>query len=80
MAALRGRLIGPLGDDLALAARRLEAKGHEFESRVVQLRFFGGLTIEEVAEHLEVGHATVGRAWRFARGWLFRELSKSSKD
>ena len=34
-----------------------------------------GLTIDEVAEHLEVGHATVERAWGLAKAWLFREMS-----
>jgi RNA polymerase sigma-70 factor (ECF subfamily) len=45
-------------------------------SRVVELRFFGGLTIEETAEVLDLSHATVEREWNFARAWLRRELSK----
>jgi len=44
-------------------------------SRVVELRFFGGLTIEEAAEVLGKSHATVERDWTFARSWLRRELS-----
>jgi len=44
-------------------------------SRVVELRFFGGLTIEETAEVLGKSHATVERDWTFARSWLRRELS-----
>lgn len=48
------------------------------ESQVVQMRFFGGLTIEEVAEQLGVGHATVERAWTFAKAWLFREVNGSA--
>lgn len=43
-------------------------------SRVVELRFFGGLTIEETAEVLGASHATVERRWTFARSWLRREL------
>ena len=44
-------------------------------SRVVELRFFGGLTIAETAEVLGVSHATVERDWSFARAWLFSELA-----
>jgi len=40
------------------------------------LRFFGGLTVEEVAEVLEVSRATVERQWSFARSWLRREMEK----
>jgi DNA-directed RNA polymerase specialized sigma24 family protein len=41
----------------------------------VELRFFGGLGVEEIAEVLDVSTATVKRDWRFARAWLLRELS-----
>jgi len=44
------------------------------QSRVVELRFFTGLSIEETAEVLEVSPATVKRDWTFARAWLHREL------
>jgi RNA polymerase sigma factor (TIGR02999 family) len=44
-------------------------------SRVVELRFFGGLTNEEAAEVLSLSHATVERYWSFARAWLRRELA-----
>lgn len=45
------------------------------KSRVVELRFFGGLSVEETAEVLEISEETVTRDWRVARTWLFRELS-----
>jgi RNA polymerase sigma factor (TIGR02999 family) len=45
-------------------------------SRIVELRFFGGLTIEEAAEVLGVSHATVERDWSIARAWLRREMSR----
>jgi RNA polymerase sigma factor (TIGR02999 family) len=45
-------------------------------SRIVELRFFGGLTIEEAAEVLGVSHATVERDWSIARAWLRREISR----
>jgi len=45
------------------------------QSQVVELRFFGGLTIEQAAEVMKVSHATVEREWTMARAWLRRELS-----
>src|SRR5258707_1654929 len=44
------------------------------QERIVELRFFGGLSIEETAEVLAVGHATVERDWKMARAWLRRKL------
>ncbi len=43
-------------------------------ARIVELRFFGGLTIEETATALEISPATVKRNWEVARGWLFKTL------
>jgi RNA polymerase sigma factor (TIGR02999 family) len=45
------------------------------QSRVVELRFFGGLSLEEAAEALRVSVGTVRRDWTFARAWLHRELA-----
>ena len=44
-------------------------------SRVVELRFFGGLTIEETARVMSLSHATTERYWSYARAWLRRELA-----
>jgi RNA polymerase sigma-70 factor, ECF subfamily len=44
------------------------------KSQIVEMRFFGGLTIEETAEALSISHATVERDWTMARAWLRREL------
>ena len=44
------------------------------QGRIVELKFFGGLSIEETAEVLGVGHATVERDWTMARAWLRRKL------
>jgi RNA polymerase sigma-70 factor (ECF subfamily) len=44
------------------------------QERIVELKFFGGLSIEETAEILGVGHATVERDWKMARAWLRRKL------
>jgi RNA polymerase sigma-70 factor (ECF subfamily) len=48
----------------------------ERKSRVVELRFFGGLSVEETASVLKVSAETVGRDWRLAKAWLFRELGR----
>ena len=47
------------------------------QARIVELRYFGGLTIEETAETLEISPTSVKREWRTARLWLLRELSSS---
>ena len=46
------------------------------KSQVVELRFFGGLTVEETAEALKISSDTVTRDWNLAKVWLLRELSK----
>lgn len=46
------------------------------KSRVVEMRYFGGLTIEETAEALGVSIAVVNRDWRLARSWLIREMNR----
>ena len=46
------------------------------QSRIVELRFFGGLTVEEAAEVLHVSPATIKREWSTAKAWLYRELEK----
>jgi RNA polymerase sigma factor (TIGR02999 family) len=56
-----------------LALQRL-AKVDERKSRVFEMRFFGGLSVEETAEVLGVATNTVIRDWNFARAWLRREL------
>lgn len=56
------------------ALRRL-AKMDPDKSRIVELRFFAGLSVDEVAAVLDVSPRTVKRKWRFAKAWLFREIS-----
>ena len=46
------------------------------QSRIVELRFFGGLTIEDTAEVLGLSPATVKREWRIARAWLYHEMGQ----
>jgi RNA polymerase sigma factor (TIGR02999 family) len=60
--------------DHALAALATVAPD---KARVVELRYFAGLSVEETASLLEVAPATVKRHWAFARAWLYRELADS---
>ncbi len=60
--------------DLDRALSRLAALD-ERQSRLVELRLFAGLTIEESAEVLQVSHATVSRDWKHAEAWLQREMT-----
>jgi RNA polymerase sigma factor (TIGR02999 family) len=50
----------------------------ERQCRIVELRFFAGLTIDEVAEALDISPATVEREWALAKAWLYRRLSSPS--
>jgi RNA polymerase sigma factor (TIGR02999 family) len=50
------------------------------KSRIVELRFFGGLSVEEIAEVLGVSPRTVMREWNLARAWLFRELQYGERQ
>jgi DNA-directed RNA polymerase specialized sigma24 family protein len=48
------------------------------KAQVVELRFFGGLSVEETAEVLRVSSITVMREWKTAKAWLYRELTTGS--
>ena len=56
--------------------KKLEEINHR-QSRVVECRFFGRMTVEDTATALGIGAATVGRDWLTARAWLYRDLKKS---
>ena len=62
-------------DDALNALAALDAR----KSRVVELRFFGGLSVEETARELGVSTDTVLRDWKFARAWLVRELEHGNR-
>ena len=68
----RGRDLVGL-DDALTALAEVDVR----KSKVVELRFFGGLSVEETAEVLEVSSETVKRDWRLAKAWLAREMKKS---
>ena len=63
-------------DDALHALARLDPR----KARVVELRFFGGLSVEETAEVVQVSSVTVMRDWSTARAWLHREMSRGNSD
>jgi RNA polymerase sigma-70 factor (ECF subfamily) len=69
-------------DDLVSLDEALErlAQFDKRQSRVVELRFFGGLTVDETAEVLGISSKTVKRDWTVARAWLHREVRKARAD
>jgi RNA polymerase sigma factor (TIGR02999 family) len=66
------------GDDLVALDQALErlTAMHERQGRIVECRFYGGMSVEETAEALHVSPATVKREWATARAWLNRELRR----
>jgi RNA polymerase sigma-70 factor (ECF subfamily) len=62
--------------DLDRALTRLETLD-KVQAQIVEMRFFGGLTIEETAQTLSISPATVKREWTMAKGWLLRELTSN---
>jgi RNA polymerase sigma factor (TIGR02999 family) len=63
-------------DDAMNALAQLDPR----KARVVEMRFFGGLSVEEIAEVLKVAPVTVMRDWSTARAWLYRELTGGKGD
>ncbi|HEX6649128.1 MAG TPA: ECF-type sigma factor, partial [Pyrinomonadaceae bacterium] len=53
------------------------AEFDERKSRIVELRFFGGLSVDETAEVMKIASITVIREWNKAKAWLYRELSSN---
>jgi RNA polymerase sigma factor (TIGR02999 family) len=71
----------PDADIVAIdAALNLLADLDPRKSQVVELRFFGGLSVEETAEVLKISQQTVMRDWKFAKAWLMRVLSGEAHD
>jgi RNA polymerase sigma factor (TIGR02999 family) len=78
-----------LADDIAVVDHRLDelielddalARLERFDprlARVVECRFFGGLTVQETASALGMAPRTVDRAWQKAKGWLYREINEA---
>ena len=87
LAAKRGgrNVILPLDDEIVLAADEQDVLAidsaltklstlDERKSQIIELRFFGGLSVEETADALKLSPATVKREWTLARAWLYREV------
>jgi RNA polymerase sigma-70 factor, ECF subfamily len=62
-------------DDAMNALARIDPR----KVQVVEMRFFGGLGVEETAEVLQVSRATVKRDWSMAKAWLYRELAREER-
>jgi RNA polymerase sigma factor (TIGR02999 family) len=73
-------IISEISDEKILALddalKKLENVEERY-SRIVELRYFSGLTIEETAEVLQLSAATVKRNWTFAKAWLYREIQNN---
>jgi RNA polymerase sigma factor (sigma-70 family) len=63
-------------DDALSALESVDAR----KSQVVELRYFGGLSVEEAAEVLKVSTVTVMRDWSMAKAWLYRALNREAGD
>jgi DNA-directed RNA polymerase specialized sigma24 family protein len=63
-------------DDAMNALARLDPR----KVKIIEMRFFGGLSVEETAEVLRVSPATVRRDWSIAKFWLYRELGGGTGD
>ena len=74
-------IVDQRGHDLVAEDEALEAlaKVDERKSRIVELRFFGGLTVDETAAVLKVSADTVMRDWSLAKAWLRRELKRAAE-
>jgi RNA polymerase sigma factor (sigma-70 family) len=56
------------------------AERDPLKGQIVELRYFGGLTIEEIAEVLNVAPVTIKRHWKAAKGWLYHELKQNDSN
>ena len=63
-------------DDALNELARMDAR----KAQVVEMRFFGGLTVDEIAEVLRISPVTVMRDWTTAKAWLYRELTQGASD
>ena len=63
-------------DEALKELARIDAR----KSEIVEMRFFGGLTVEETSEALEISPETVMRDWKLAKAWLLRELSREDSS
>ena len=73
--------VGSVGDLLALHDALEQFAAHDpVKARLVELRFFAGLTLEQSAECLDISLSTANRAWRYARAWLYSAMSDDESE
>jgi RNA polymerase sigma factor (sigma-70 family) len=76
-------LAGPSTDDQLLAVNEALDKfalKHPVQAELVKLRYFAGMTNEEVAQVLGISISTAKNYWNFSRGWLFNEIQSNSAE
>jgi len=72
---------GPAEDLLALHDALEQFAAHDpVKARLVELRFFAGLTLEQAAECLDISPSTADRAWRYARAWLYAAMAGDESE
>ena len=67
-------------DEELLALQRLTSSPRSPQGKLVELRFFGGLTLAQAAECLNISLSTADRGWRYARAWLYTAMSDESPE
>lgn len=74
----RMRTVEPIDCDVLMLDEALQALGQldERQAQIVELKYFGGLSEEEVAAALSLSRATISREWQSARAWLYRRITK----
>ena len=77
-----GMLVSPTHDDILAIDEALEklALANELRAKIVEMRFFAGMTVDEVAEALGISKRSVEGHWTFAKAWLRREISEGQDD
>ena len=77
-----GMLVAPTHDDILAIDEALEklALANELRAKIVEMRFFAGMTVDEVAEALGISKRSVEGHWTFAKAWLRREVSEGQED
>ena len=77
-----GMLVSPTHEDILAIDEALEklALANQTRAQIVEMRFFAGMTVDEVAEALSVSKRTVEGHWTFAKAWLRREISEDQDD
>lgn len=78
MVDLDSLILDGRADELLVLDDALQAfsQHHPIKARLVELRYFGGMSLAEAAKYLEISPSTADRAWRYARAWLYAEMKQ----